>query len=173
MVVGDVLPFRRPRRSRSYSRAQRWRMPRVSTLRPVVLWGVLVALFVSSWLQGEILTGNGRFALCGKWDRQACVIDGDTIRYNGMTIRLEDIDAPETHEPRCPFELTLGERATNRLIELINAGAFEVVYRGGHDEDRYGRKLRVIERDGRSLGDVLVAGGLARRWDGARRSWCG
>jgi len=173
IVVGDVLSFRRPRGIRSYRRSQRWRMPRVSTLRPVVLWGILVALFTSSWLQGEIFPGNGRFALCSRGNEQACVIDGDTIRYNGMTIRLEDIDAPETYEPRCPSELALGERATNRLIELINAGAFEVVYRGGHDEDRYGRKLRVIERDGRSLGDVLVAEGLARRWDGARRSWCG
>jgi micrococcal nuclease len=122
---------------------------------------------------GRDFPRNGRFALWGRWNQQACVIDGDTIRYNGMTIRLEDIDAPETHEPRCPFELTPGEKATNRLIELINAGAFEVVYWGGRDEDRYGRKLRVIERDGCSLGDALVAEGLARRWDGARRSWCG
>jgi micrococcal nuclease len=48
-----------------------------------------------------------------------------------------------------------------------------VVRSGLRDEDRYGRKLRTIERDGRSLGDVLVAEGLARPWDGARRSWCG
>jgi hypothetical protein len=126
--VGDVLPFRRPRRSRPYSRPYRWRVPRASTLRPVVLWGILVALFTSSWLQGEIFPGHGRFTLCGKWNQQACVIDGDTIRNDGFTIRLEDIDAPETYEPRCPSELSLGERATNRLLELINAGAFEVVY---------------------------------------------
>jgi endonuclease YncB( thermonuclease family) len=37
----------------------------------------------------------------------------------------------------------------------------------------YGRKLRILVRNGRSLGDTLVAEGLARRWDGARRSWCG
>jgi micrococcal nuclease len=138
-----------------------------------MLWGALVALFASSWPKGEIFPGEGRFALCGKWNQGACVIDGDTIRYNGMTIRLGDIDAPETYEPRCPSELALRERATARLIELINAGAFEVVHKDGHDEDRYGRKLRVIERDGRSLGETLVAEGLARPWDGARRSWCG
>jgi len=66
--------------------------------------------------------------------QQACVIDGDTIRYNGMTISLEDIDAPETYEYRCPSELAFGKRATGRLIELINAGAFEVVSGGSHDE---------------------------------------
>jgi len=63
-------------------------------------------------------------------------------------------------------------RATERLLELINAGPFEVV-RSGRDADRYGRKLRMLERHGRSLGEILVAEGLARRWDGARRGWCG
>ena len=41
------------------------------------------------------------------------------------------------------------------------------------DTDRYGRKLRVVERDGVSLGETLVAEGLARRWEGRRRPWCG
>lgn len=31
------------------------------------------------------------------------------------------------------------------------------------DEDRYGRKLRVLVRNGRSLGDILVSEGLAWR----------
>ena len=34
----------------------------------------------------------------------------------------------------------------------------------GRDEDRYGRKLRVVVRNGRSLGDQLVSEGLARTW---------
>ena len=89
------------------------------------------------------------------------------------TLALEDIDAPETYQHKCDSELALGNRATNRLLELINFGPFELVNRGGRDEDRYGRKLRTIERGGRSLGEILVAEGLARRWDGARRSWCG
>jgi endonuclease YncB( thermonuclease family) len=65
----------------------------------------------------------------------------------------------------------LGERAKGRLLELINAGPFELV-RYDRDEDQYGRKLRIIKRDGRSIGDTLIVEGLARRWDGARRSWC-
>jgi endonuclease YncB( thermonuclease family) len=66
----------------------------------------------------------------------------------------------------------LGRRATQRLLELMNAGPFRMTRRGGRDEDRYGRKLRVIERAGRSVGAILVAEGLARPWDCARRSWC-
>ena len=92
---------------------------------------------------------------------------------SGAKIRLENIDTPETHEPRCASEAARGRRATRRLLELINAGPFQLVRTGGRDEDRYGRKLRTITRNGRSVGDVLIAEGLARPWDGARRSWCG
>jgi endonuclease YncB( thermonuclease family) len=70
-------------------------------------------------------------------------------------------------------ELALGQRAMDRFLELINAGSFEVVATGRRDMDSYGRKLRLIERDGHSLGAILVSEGLARRWDGAQRSGCG
>jgi micrococcal nuclease len=116
------------------------------------------------------LNGNGAFTLCIAATQQNCVVDGDTIRYGGTKIRLEDIDTPETHEPGCASEAALGRRATRRLLELVNAGPFQLVRTGGRDEDRYGRKLRTITRGGRSVGDVLIAEGLARP---SRRSWCG
>jgi endonuclease YncB( thermonuclease family) len=112
------------------------------------------------------------FSRCSRGQKDACVVDGDTFKYQGVTIRIEDIDTPETHRPRCQYEADLGARATTRLKELLNAGPFEVVHDGGRDEDRYGRKLRVVERGGRSLGQVLVDEGLARPWEGRRRSWC-
>jgi micrococcal nuclease len=121
----------------------------------------------------EVAVAPRGFALCALAPRQDCVIDGDTIRYGGVSIRLEDIDAPETHRPRCAAEAALGRRATERLLELVNAGPFEILRTGVRDEDRYGRKLRILARDGRSLAETLIAEGLARRWDGARRSWCG
>jgi endonuclease YncB( thermonuclease family) len=113
-----------------------------------------------------------RFGVCGWTTRQNCVVDGDTIWYEGLKIRLADIDAPEISEPKCASEAALGERAKLRLLELVNVGPFDIVS-DGRDEDWYGRKLRVVRRDGRSLGDVLVTEGLARRWNSARRSWCG
>jgi micrococcal nuclease len=112
------------------------------------------------------------FHLCAGYSDSDCVVDGDTIRYRGERIRLEDIDAPETHESRCDYELALGRKATYRLLELVNAGPFEVVYSGGRDTDRYGRQLRRLERNGKSFGEILVQEGLARRWDGARHPWC-
>jgi micrococcal nuclease len=118
------------------------------------------------------VAANGGFTLCALARQPNCVVDGDTIWYRGVKIRLEDIDTPETFGPDCAAEAALGRRATERLLELMNAGPFQVAA-DGRDEDIYGRKLRVILRNGRSLGEVLVAEGLARRWDGARRGWCG
>lgn len=100
------------------------------------------------------------------------VIDGDTFRYGGERIRIADIDAPETHPPRCAYEAELGERATRRLAGLIGDGRIALRPAGGRDTDRYGRKLRIVERNGRSVGDILVEEGLARPWEGRRRPWC-
>ena len=61
---------------------------------------------------------------------------------------------------------------TAAIVRSKNAGPFELHPISGRDEDRYGRKLRIITRGGRSLGDVLVAEGLARTWTGRREPWC-
>ena len=100
------------------------------------------------------------------------VIDGDTFRYAGQKIRIADIDTPEVRG-RCAYETELAAQATRRLEELLAAGPFELQPIPGRDEDRYGRKLRVVTRDGRSLGDRLVEEGLARTWTGRRQPWCG
>jgi endonuclease YncB( thermonuclease family) len=100
------------------------------------------------------------------------VVDGDTFWYGGAQIRIADIDTPEIHPPRCAYEAELGMRATRRLTELLRAGPFELEPIMDRDEDKYGRKLRIVVRDGQSLGDQLVAEGLARRWVGRRMPWC-
>lgn len=99
------------------------------------------------------------------------VVDGDTFWIGGEKVRVADIDAPETHPPRCAYEADLGARATRRLAVLLAAGPFalEPVDR---DTDRYGRKLRIVTRGGQSLGGILVAEGLARPWIGHRDPWC-
>ncbi len=112
------------------------------------------------------------FQKCATGTRQACVVDGDTIWLGGQKIRIADIDTPEVSEPKCSSELALGNHATDRMLELINEGPFELRGWPGRDTDRYGRKLRVLVRDGRSLGDILVSEGLARTWSGRREPWC-
>ena len=111
------------------------------------------------------------FARCNSGSRISCVVDGDTFWYRGQKIRIADINAPEVSEPRCPAEGRLGRRATQRLVELLNQGPF-TLRRSGPDTDRYGRLLRLVTRDGESLGEILVSEDLAERWKGYRRNWC-
>jgi micrococcal nuclease len=161
-------------------------MPR-SRWVPVVLIGGLVGLYAVAHqpptsggsddpalvtLASNLASTSARFELCGQGARTNCVVDGDTIWYRGVKIRFATIDAPEIHDYKCSTELALGERSKRRLLELMNAGPFEVVRSGGHDEDKYGRKLRDIRRDGKSLGDTLIAEGLASQWEGQHHAWC-
>jgi micrococcal nuclease len=116
-------------------------------------------------------TETQRFALCHSGGGADCVVDGDTFWMGGAKIRIADIDAPETHPPRCDREAQLGAAATKRLQQLLSAGP--VTLEGAdRDTDRYGRKLRIVMRSGKSLGGMLVDEGLARRWTGRRQPWC-
>lgn len=116
-------------------------------------------------------TLSARFGLCHSGGGRDCVVDGDTFWFAGEKYRIADIDTPETHPARCAEEAALGEAATGRLRDWLNAGAF-TLESAGRDTDRYGRKLRIVTRGGASVGSVLVAEGLARPWEGARRPWC-
>ena len=117
------------------------------------------------------LSLSAAFALCAEAPRTTCVVDGDTFWLHGEKVRIADINAPETHQATCPAERRLGEAATRRLLDLLNAGPFELAA-GGRDRDRYGRLLRVVRRQGQSLGALLVVEGLAEPWQGRRGSWC-
>lgn len=128
------------------------------------------ALILAIAPKQDVLTAT--FSICGNAPRINCVVDGDTFWHQGVKIRISDIDTPELSPPRCEAERIKGEAAKHRLRELLNAGSFSLIA-SWRDEDRYGHKLRTVTREGRSLSEVLVTEGLARRWDGARRSWCG
>jgi len=114
---------------------------------------------------------SASFGFCHTGGGTNCVVDGDTFWIHGAKVRIADIDAPETHPPRCPEEARLGAAATERLQALLNAGPV-TLERHGRDTDRYGRQLRVVTRNGASIGEMLVAEGLARRWTGRREPWC-
>lgn len=114
---------------------------------------------------------SARFSLCHSGGGVNCVVDGDTFWFAGRKYRIADIDTPETHGPRCAAEGALGAQATTRLQGLMNAGPF-TLEPADRDEDRYGRTLRIVTRERRSIGAMLVDEGLARRWDGGRHPWC-
>lgn len=70
-----------------------------------------------------------------------------------------------------PAEAELGQRATARLTELLNSGAFSLES-ADRTHDRYGRALFTVTRGGESVGAMLVREGLAEEWRGCRREWC-
>lgn len=117
---------------------------------------------------------SAQFSRCQGPVRYTCVVDGDTFWYRGNKIRIADINTPELSSPECPREAALAEKATRRLTALLNEAPFAIRKQGfgAEDEDRYGRLLRVLSRDGESLGEVLVREGYAERWKGYRGSWC-
>lgn len=151
----------------------------------VPLWGgaaLIGTAYGAGWTDGLWSQGLGAtpaaaatihasFGTCHTGGGTNCVVDGDTIWLSGQKIRVADIDAPETHPARCAEEQALGDQATVRLQQLLNHGA--VSLRAiDRDEDRYGRKLRIVLVNGTSVGDTLVGEGLARWYAGGRRPWC-
>ena len=112
-----------------------------------------------------------QFALCGHSARVNCVVDGDTFWFRGEKIRIADIDAPEISEPRCNAERQVGEVARDRLLDMLNDGAFSLST-AERDKDRYGRNVRTVWRSDISLGEQLVVEGLVARWNAPRRNWC-
>lgn len=113
-----------------------------------------------------------RFKRCGRI-RTNCVVDGDTFWYQGVKIRVADVDAPEIGKPRCARELQLGMLATDYLVQFLNEGRFDLRQTAGRHQDRYGRELYVLHRGERSFGDELLERGLGHRWIGRKQSWCG
>ena len=137
-------------------------------IRPSLL---LIALALCGGARPPADRETGAFALCQGGARTDCVVDGDTFWLRGEKIRIADIDTPETRKAQCGAERDMGLRATHRLQRLLNAGAFSLMP-ADRETDRYGRSLRVVSRDGRSIGAMLVAEGLARPWSGSRQPWC-
>ncbi|RVH56255.1 hypothetical protein CN213_16035 [Sinorhizobium meliloti] len=103
------------------------------------------------------------------------VIDGDTFDVAGERVRIANIDAPELRRAQCDAERRLAELAKRRLEELLAGDDIEVVPGDpgtGRKKDRNGRTLAVIKRGGADIGELMIAEGLVRPWEGKRRSWC-
>ena len=98
------------------------------------------------------------------------VVDGDTIAVYGMkpNVRLVGFNAPETSNV-CEAEQQLGRKAWARLVELVRAGHLDFTYvacscRPGTEGTKscnWGRDCGTLKSNGRDVGDILVAEGLA------------
>ena len=118
-----------------------------------------------------VATSAHAIGKCGSGKRYTCVVDGDTLWLEGEKMRLQGFDTPETTTNICGGnrEVSLGHKATNRLIQLLNSG--EVTFRR-NGFDKYGRTLADFYINGVDVGEILIAEGLARSWPDGREFWC-
>lgn len=139
----------------------------------LVVFGVAAAgLFYFATRPTEVIEVNARFTMCDGNGLRNCVIDGDTIRLGGEKIRLIGLDAPEIFSPGCTQERAIGLMAKQELLYALNNGPFQMTRYRDQDQDVYGRKLRVVERDGRRLTDRLITKGLATPKSSDSTAWC-
>lgn len=113
----------------------------------------------------------GTFYYCGTSGLDNCVASGDTFWHRKTKIVLADAIAPQTERAKCQAERDKGFAAKVRLKELLNAGAFDLVA-PGMPVAASGAEFKVVLRNGRSLGAVLLNDGLAQPRVGERKGWC-
>jgi micrococcal nuclease len=116
------------------------------------------------------LAEEAGFMLCEALPHITCVLSGDSFFLRQQLIRLSDIDAPQRYTSECPAASALSWRSALRLRDLLNEGSFEL---GGDTQAADGAQLRLVTRDGKSLGAALVADGLAKEKATKAPNWCG
>ena len=108
-------------------------------------------------------------------------VDGDTVKCDGRSLRdmgdgapfVSGYDTPEIgRNAKCDHENALGKIAKHRMAELLQTPGLTVEDSG--EIDRFDRPLVVLRLpDGRTIGNVLLAEGLAVEWRPGRDvDWC-
>ncbi|TWF54780.1 hypothetical protein [Neorhizobium alkalisoli] len=122
---------------------------------------------------GEKLAGGyeAKFFLCGTAKQDDCVVSADRFVFHGQKIRLVGIEVPDIKKPHCEAERIKASDAELRVRAFLDSGPFELQSWQGNDAEIDGHKLRAVTRNGRSLADILVSEGLAKR-PGAGKGWC-
>lgn len=89
-------------------------------------------------------------------------VDGDTLRVDGVPVRLIGIDAPETVRPGSPVAC-FGPEASAALARLLPLGTRVHLVPDVSAQDRYGRRLAYVYRagDGLFVNLELVRSGFA------------
>lgn len=123
-------------------------------------------IWVSALLAGTLATGGVVYASTHEPDSRGTVtrvIDGDTmdmeIAGQETRVRLLNIDTPETVDPNKPVEC-MGPEASENLKSLLKSGDKVDLKYDVEREDRYGRTLAAVYKDGEFINRSIAANGL-------------
>jgi endonuclease YncB( thermonuclease family) len=97
------------------------------------------------------------------------VIDGDTVRIAGVSIRLTDYDSPELFRPKCPAELMRARAAKlelERLTSQVKIAIVPCAY-----PHNWGRLCARGTIAGSNLSDHMIKTGLAVSYI-CHPDWC-
>lgn len=83
------------------------------------------------------------------------VRDGDTIEVEGIPVRIANLDCAERGS-------TAGDRASQRMRDLVKTGAMTCRLEGRKSYDREVGTCRLS--DGRDVGEVLIGEAVCERW---------
>ena len=107
----------------------------------------------------------------GRCDGSAdCVVDGETIRMAGETVKIAGMYAPQIEGAHCVGEQQRGAKALERLTQILNSGKVTL---GGPVRAADATTRRAVLVDGHDVAAAMIASGLVREDDGDRHGWCG
>lgn len=104
--------------------------------------------------------------------RAVVVVDGDTLKIDGVNARISNLDTPE-RGPRaeCDAERFLAIAASKRAAALVKSGSIVIIPEGR--ADKYERPLVRVTIDGRDWASIMIEESLAVAWAGSQHDWCG
>lgn len=101
------------------------------------------------------------------------VIDGDTLRVDGISVRISNLDTPERGgRAECDAERFLAAIATKRSEELVRSPNKVTIWPEGR-ADRYDRPLVRVTVNGNDWAEILIEENMAVPWRGRQHDWCG
>jgi micrococcal nuclease len=99
------------------------------------------------------------------------VIDGDTLKVDGINVRITNLDTPERGgRAECDAERYLAAIATRYAEELVLTPIL-IIPEGR--EDYFRRPLVRVTAGGKDWGQLMVEGNMAVPWAGHTHDWCG
>ncbi|MGC4252785.1 MAG: nuclease [Sphingobium sp.] len=140
----------------------------ILAIGPQLLWAQPQSHHGGSGFGGAIVINIPFDACSSKARAAACVMSPREFSYRNTTYHLSDIRTPDARFPACDAEAQLAGKATRTFIGILNGGAFESL----PDPTDSDPAARILMRDGVSIGQIMIAKGVAQPWAPKPYNWC-